>query len=248
MATENVLEGRTVLITGARRGLGRALVEEALHRGASRVYAATRTPFDHPDARVIRLILDVADRSSIERSGAQVPELDILINNAAVGRYDDLTDLGVLEDHLQANVLGPLTLTNALLQALSARRGAVVNLGSLSAFANLPVMPSYSISKAALLSLSQAQRALLAQRGIRVHAVLAGPMDTDMTRELAIPKTAPSLVATAVFDGVQRGDEEIFPDPVSVQFEASWNSGPLKAFERANATLLPAADYATPRG
>lgn len=248
METEKALEGRAVLITGARRGLGRALVEEALDRGASRVYAATRVPFDHPDARVTRLILDVADRFSIEQAAAQVPELDILINNAAVGRYDDLTDLGMLEDHLQVNVLGPLTLTNALLHALSARHGAVVNLGSISALANLPVMPSYSISKAALLSLSQAQRALLAQHGIRVHAVLAGPMDTDMTRELAIPKTAPSLVATAVYDGLQRGDEEIFPDPVSVQFEESWNNGPHKAFERANAAFLPAADYATPRG
>lgn len=248
MATDNSLEGRTILVTGARRGLGRALVEEALDRGATRVYAATRTPFDHPDARVTRLTLDVADPRSIERSAAQVPELDILINNAAVGMYDDLTDLGMLENHLKVNVVGPLTLTNALLHALRARSGTVVNLGSIAALANLPIMPSYSISKAALLSLSQAHRGLLARHGIRVHAVLAGPIDTDMTRELAIPKTAPTLVASAVYDGLQRGDEEIFPDPVSVQFEEAWNNGPLKAFERANAAFLAPAEYATPRG
>jgi hypothetical protein len=69
-----------------------------------------------------------------------------------------------------------------------------------------------------------------------------------MTRALAIPKTAPSVVASAVYDGLQRGDEEIFPDPVSVQFEEAWNNGPLKAFERANAALLAPAEYATPRG
>ncbi|WP_159605416.1 SDR family NAD(P)-dependent oxidoreductase [Agromyces humi] len=248
MATDNSLEGRTILVTGARRGLGRALVEEALDRGATHVYAATRTPFDHPDARVTLLRLDVADPRSIERSAAQVPELDLLINNAAIGMYDDLTDRGMLEHHLEVNVLGPLTLTNALLHALRARSGTVVNLGSIAALANLPIMPSYSISKAALLSLSQAQRGLLARHGVRVHAVLAGPIDTDMTRELAIPKTAPSLVASAVYDGLERGDDEIFPDPASQHFEEAWNNGPLKAFERANAAFLAPAEYAAPRG
>ncbi|MBM7503307.1 SDR family NAD(P)-dependent oxidoreductase [Agromyces aurantiacus] len=242
MTTDHSLDARTILITGARRGLGRALLEEALDRGAARVYAGVRTPFEHADPRVTPLLLDVADPLSIEHAAAQVPVLDLLINNAAMGGYDDLTDGRVLSEHLTANVLGPLTLTNALARALAARGGAVVNVGSLAALANLPVMPSYSISKAALFSLSQAQRALFARRGVRVHAVLSGPIDTDMTRDLAIPKTAPAQVAASIFDGVLRDAEEIFPDGFSARFEDGWNEGALKAFERANAALLPQAD------
>jgi NAD(P)-dependent dehydrogenase (short-subunit alcohol dehydrogenase family) len=241
MPNEHALERRTLLITGASRGLGRALVDGALERGAARVYAATRTVFAHPDARVTRLELDVADQGSIDDVAAQAPDVDILINNAALGLFDDLTDPGVLEEHLSVNLLGPVRLTNALVASLAARGGAVVNVGSIAALANLPVMASYSVSKAALLSVSQAQRGLLAARGIRVHAVLAGPMDTDMTSALDIPKSAPSVVAAAIYDGLARGADEIFPDPVSVQFEQGWNNGQLKAFERANAALLEPA-------
>ena len=109
---------------------------------------------------------------------------------------------------------------------------------SIAAVAALPVMPAYSISKAAALSLSQSQRALLARRGVRVHAVLAGPVDTDMTRDLDIPKAAAASVAVAILDGVQNQQEEIFPDPMSAALAPSWRAGPVKPLERANAGLL----------
>ena len=232
MNTEQSLDGSVVLITGANRGLGRALVDEALARGAAHVHAGARSPLDHPDPRVTWLPLDLDRPESI-------PDLDLLVNNAAIGLYDDLADVGVLSQHLRVNVLGPAALTNAVLDALARRGGAVVDVGSLAGLANLPVMPSYSVSKAALVSLAQAQRALFARRGVRVHLVLAGPMDTDMTASLTIPKTAPTEVAAAIFDGVGRGAEEIFPDALSAELEDGWAAGPLKALERANAALLP---------
>jgi hypothetical protein len=68
-----------------------------------------------------------------------------------------------------------------------------------------------------------------------VHAVLAGPIDTDMVRDLDIPKASPASVAKAVLDGVERGDEEIFPDPWSAEVGAGWGDGLVKALERANA-------------
>jgi hypothetical protein len=105
------------------------------------------------------------------------------------------------------------------------------------------VMPSYSISKAAAVSLTQSQRSLLARHGIRVHLVLAGPIDTDMSRQLAIPKADPQTVAAAIFDGALRGDEEIFPDPLSAPLASGWDTGMTKTLERANAALLPAPDY-----
>ena len=110
----------------------------------------------------------------------------------------------------------------------------------MAAVAALPVIPAYSISKAAAFSLSQSLRALLAGRGVRVHAVLTGPVDTDMSRGLDVPKASPESVARAIFDGVENGEEDIFPDPMSPSMAESWRSGAVKALERQNAALVDA--------
>ena len=109
-----------------------------------------------------------------------------------------------------------------------------------TAFAAFPLIPAYSISKAAAFSLSQSLRALLAGRGVRVHAVIAGPVDTDMSRGFDAPKASPESVARAIFDGVERGEEEIFPDPASASMAESWRSGAAKALERRYAALVGA--------
>jgi NAD(P)-dependent dehydrogenase (short-subunit alcohol dehydrogenase family) len=116
-----------------------------------------------------------------------------------------------------------------------------VNGLSLAALASIPVMPAYSISKAAAFSLTQSLRALLAPRGVQVHAVLTGPVDTDMTRDLSVPKAAPASVAQAIFDGVAGGAEDIFPDPMSATLASSWATGAVKTLERDNAALVSAA-------
>jgi len=231
----------TILVTGANRGIGRALTEEALRRGAKRVYAGTRQPLAHADSRVTPLTLDVTDAAQIQAAVEKVESLDILINNAGLGLYDDLSDRAVLEQHLAVNLFGTYGMTQAFLPLLTRSRGAIVNVVSIAAFASLPVMSAYSISKAAAFSLSQSLRALLAGQGVSVHAVLAGPVDTDMTRGLDIPKASPESVARAIFDGVQNGDEDIFPDPMSESMAESWRSGAAKALERQNAALLQAA-------
>jgi NAD(P)-dependent dehydrogenase (short-subunit alcohol dehydrogenase family) len=102
---ESTFAGKTVLVTGANRGLGQALVEEALRRGATRVYAGTRQPFYHPDERVVPLPLDVTDDSQIQRAVGQVESLDVLINNAGMAVSDDLSDRTVLEQHLAVNLV-----------------------------------------------------------------------------------------------------------------------------------------------
>jgi NAD(P)-dependent dehydrogenase (short-subunit alcohol dehydrogenase family) len=232
---------KAVLVTGANRGIGKALVEEALRRGAKRVYAGTRQPLSHLDGRVTPLTLDVTNAAQIQAAVERVESLDILINNAGVALYDDLSDLAALERHLAVNLFGTYGVTQAFLPLLTRSRGAIVNAISLAAFAAVPVLPAYSISKAAAFSLSQSLRALLAGRGVRVHAVLTGPVDTDMTRGLDIPKSSPASVARAIFDGVEKGDEEIFPDPMSQSMAESWSSGAAKALERQNAALLATA-------
>jgi NAD(P)-dependent dehydrogenase (short-subunit alcohol dehydrogenase family) len=231
---------RAVLVTGANRGIGQALVEEALRRGAKRVYAGTRQPLTHSDERVTPLTLDVTDAAQTQAAVKSVESLDILINNAGLALYDDLSDRAALEQHLAVNLFGTYGVTQAFLPLLTRSRGAIVNVLSVTALAALPVIPAYSVSKAAAFSLSQSLRALLAGRGVSVHAVLAGPVDTDMNRGFDIPKSSPESVARAIFDGVEEGEEDIFPDPMSESMAESWRSGAAKALERENAAFVPA--------
>jgi NAD(P)-dependent dehydrogenase (short-subunit alcohol dehydrogenase family) len=229
---------KTVLVTGANRGLGRALVDQALTRGAKRVFAAARQPIVVPDERVTPLILDVTDPAQIEQASASVEALDILINNAGVSVADDLSDRSAFEQHLAANLYGTLDVTQAFLPSLTRAGGAVVNVISLGAVAAVPVLPAYSVSKAASLSPTQSLRALLAGRGVSVYAVMPGPIDTDMVRALEIPKTPPEDVARATLDGVERGEQEIFPDPLSQSLAARWRAGVAKELERQNAAMV----------
>jgi NAD(P)-dependent dehydrogenase (short-subunit alcohol dehydrogenase family) len=241
---ESTFAGKAVLVTGANRGLGQALVEEALTRGAKRVYAGARQPFSHPNARVAPVVLDVTDETQIERAVGQVESLDVLINNAGVAISDDLSDRAVIEQHLAVNLFGPWSLTQALLPLLTRTNGAVVNVLSTAAAAALPIIPSYSISKAAAWSLSQSLRALLAPSGVSVHAVLAGPINTEMSQGFPVPKASTESVARAIFDAVQAGEDDIFPDPMSATLAESWQAGPVKEMERQNAALVAAEPIA----
>jgi NAD(P)-dependent dehydrogenase (short-subunit alcohol dehydrogenase family) len=231
---------RTVLITGANRGIGQALVGEALRRGAKRVYAGTRQPLAHLDGRVTPLPLDVTNAAQTQAAVERVESLDILINNAGLALQDDLSDRAAIERHLAVNLFGPYDVTQAFLPLLTRSRGSIVNVLSVAALAALPIIPAYSISKAAAFSLSQSLRALLAGRGVRVHAVLTGPVDTDMSRGFDVPKASPESVARAIFDGVEKGEEDIFPDPMSESMAESWRGGAVKALERQFAALVEA--------
>jgi NAD(P)-dependent dehydrogenase (short-subunit alcohol dehydrogenase family) len=233
------IANKAVLVTGANRGIGKALVEEALGRGAKRVYAGTRQPMVHSDGRVTPLTLDVTSVSQIQRAVEEVDSLDVLINNAGVAIYDDLSNLDVIEQHLAVNFLGPLKVTRAFLPLLRRSKGAIVNNLSLVGLAALPVIPSYSISKAAAFNMTQSLRALLAGQGVTVHAVVLGPIDTDMNRGFEIPKASPESAAQHIFDGLEKGEEDIFPDPASASIAEGWRNGVVKALERQFSAFVP---------
>jgi NAD(P)-dependent dehydrogenase (short-subunit alcohol dehydrogenase family) len=235
---------KAVLVTGANRGIGQALVNEALRQGASRVYAGTRQPLAHPDPRVTPLTLDVTSAAQVQAAADQIGSLEILINNAGVFLPDDLGDRAALDRHLAVNFFGTYVMIQAFLPALTRSRGAIVNNVSLAALAPIPLTPAYSISKAAAFNLTQSLRILLAARGVRVHAVLTGPVDTEMMAALDIPKASPESVARAIFDAVDNGEEDIFPDPLSASLADSWRNGAAKALERQNAALVPTAPAA----
>jgi NAD(P)-dependent dehydrogenase (short-subunit alcohol dehydrogenase family) len=228
----------TVLVTGANRGLGKALVEEALRRGAKRIYAGARQPFVHANRGVRPLTLDVTDAAQIGAAVEKVDTIDILINNAGISLQNDLSDRAALERLLAVNLFGTYDVTMAFLPVLARPRSAIVNVLSLASVAAVPFDSLYSISKAAAFSLSQSLRALLAGRGVSVHVVLPGPLDTDMTLGLDIPKASPASAARAIFDGLEKGEEEIFPDPMSESVAEGWRNSTVKALERQFAAYI----------
>jgi NAD(P)-dependent dehydrogenase (short-subunit alcohol dehydrogenase family) len=216
----------------------------ARHRGTQtrseeglRGYAKRRTAKRR--SRVTPLTLDVTKTEQIQAAVEKVESLDILINNAGLALYDDLSDRAALEQSLATNLYGPYGVTQAFLPLLTSSRGAIISVLSLSSIAAVPFSPAYSISKAAAFSLSQSLRALLAGRGVKVPVVLPGPVDTDMTRDLDISKAPPGSVARAIFDGVEKGEEDIFPDPMSASIADSWRNGAAKGLERQFAALVP---------
>ena len=233
------ITNKTVLITGANRGIGQALVNEALRRGAKRVYAGTRSTLENADPRVTPLILDVTNDAQIARAACDVEALDVLINNAGVAIYDDLSNPDVIEKHFAVNLFGILKVTRGFLPLLARSKGAIVNNLSLVALAPLPVVPAYSISKAAALSMTQSLRAYLTGHGVTVHAAIIGPTDTDMNRGFNIPKASPESTARGIFDGLERGEQEIFPDPASQSVAEGWRSGVAKALEGQFTGFVP---------
>ena len=241
---------KTVLVTGANRGVGEALVKEALNRGVKRVFAGTRSTLTNTDPRVTALTLDVTNASQIQRAVDEIAALDVLINNAGISIYDDLTDLDaihltdldVIQKQLDVNLLGLLRVTRAFLPLLIRSKGAVVNILSMASIAPVAVLPGYSISKAAALSLTQSLRALLARQGVGVHGVILGAIDTDMSRDFDLPKVSPESAAVGIFDGLENGEEDIFPDPTSRPLADGWRTGVAKALERRiNAVVLEGA-------
>ncbi len=246
------IKGTVALVTGANRGIGRALTEALLNRGVKKVYAAVRAPRsmdDLLDHRVVPLRLDVTDAHQIRAVAEAAGDVELVFNNAGVALATALVGSAVLDKarrEMEVNYFGPLQLLQELAPALAGNGGgAVVNIGSAAALSNVPFLPTYSASKAALHSLTQAARVLLGAQGTAVFGVYAGPVDTDMVRALELPKTAPRAVAEAVLDGIEAGQEDIYPDPFAMDFGRRFEASP-KAAERQIAAMAAAMSTGSP--
>jgi NAD(P)-dependent dehydrogenase (short-subunit alcohol dehydrogenase family) len=207
-------------VTGSNRGLGRALVDGLLACGVTRLYAASRAGTPHPDARVIPIRLDVTNPAQIAAAATAARDATLLINNAgSLASYSVLTaDRTQLAQDLDINFHGPLALVRAFLPALElAKDATIVNVLSVVSLASMPGIGGYSASKAAAWSLTQSLRGELRAKGVRVHAVFPGPIDTDMIRAMDMPKTGATDVARAILDGLAAGVDDIAPDPMSAE-------------------------------
>ena len=236
------IQGSIALVTGANRGLGKALVSALLEAGAAKVYAAARDErkVRAEDPRVVPLALDTTKPEQIAVAAEKASDITLLVNNAGVlNSHDVLTaSPAEIDADFRTNVYGTLAIIKAFLPVLErAPAGATIaNVLSLTSLASFPPLGGYSASKAAAYSITQALRPALKGKQIDILAVLPGPIDTDMVKDLPIPKSAPADVAAAILVGVERGDEEIFPDPMAQQLGAVWRTGP-KDLERALANL-----------
>jgi NAD(P)-dependent dehydrogenase (short-subunit alcohol dehydrogenase family) len=238
------VKGSTAVVTGANRGLGRAIVEALLARGATRVYAAARRlesvqDLAAADSRVRPLQVDLTSPDQIAQAARLASDATLLINNGGSLAFADplAGDLAAIESDLRTNFIGTLSLTRALVPVIERNGGgAVVNVLSLVVFGAVPAMGGYSASKAAAASVTQSLRALLRDRKISVHGVFPGAVDTDMIRGFEIPKTAPADVAAAILGGIEANEENIFPDGMAQGGYQAWREDP-SAFERQMASL-----------
>lgn len=238
------IKDSVALVTGANRGIGRAYIEALLAQGALRIYAAARnlSTLDAVVAldknRIHPVKLDVTREADALAAAAQARDVNLLINNAAILNLGGSMDVALtaLRSSMETNFFGTLNVTRAFAPALEKNHGAVVNMLTLVALVSMPALSAYNASKAAALSLTQSLRADLGKRGITVHGVFPGAVDTDMIRGFEMAKTAPSDIARAVLAAVAAGDEDIFPDPMSQQVYAAWRQDP-KAVERQFASM-----------
>ncbi|WP_186191737.1 SDR family oxidoreductase [Burkholderia gladioli] len=223
------LEGSVVFITGANRGLGLELAKQALARGAAKVYAGARDPATVTLPGVIPIQLDVTRPEQAEAAARECGDVTVLINNAGIGRLGSLLSdegLPVLREQLETNLIGVLNVTRAFAGVLGRNGGGeLLNMLSILSWANSPMIAGYAVSKAAAWALTNGLRHELRAQGTQVTGFHAGYIDTDMIRQLGVPKARPEDVIRTTLDALEAGEEEVLVDETTRQVKQGLSSG-----------------------
>jgi len=231
-----VMNDKIALVTGANRGIGKAILEEALRRGASKVYAAVRDiasaqPLvaEHGE-RVVPVRLDLDDPASITAAAETATDVDVVVNNAGVLKLKSALDedaVETLQFEMNANVYGLMRVARAFASVLKSNGGgAIVQLNSVASVKTFADFATYCASKAASYAITQGLRESLHKQGTHVASVHPGPIQTDMGKEAGFGDEAssPSLVATAIFDAISAGHFHVWPDPLAKEMGAAYQS------------------------
>jgi len=238
------IKGSTALVTGANRGIGKAIVEQLSQAGANKIYAAVRDPksVSYNSDKIEVVPLDITDHDAVRALADKLTDVDLLVNNAGINRmaaFAASDDLNAARDEMEVNYFGTLAVCKAFAPVLKNNDGgAIVNMLSILARVNLPLMGSLCASKAAGLSMVQGLRAELAAQQTAVIAVMPGAVDTDMSKDFPPPKMPASDVAKAIAEGVEQGLEEIYPGEMASGLQQGLNADP-KAVEKELAGYLP---------
>jgi NAD(P)-dependent dehydrogenase (short-subunit alcohol dehydrogenase family) len=212
------VKASVALVTGANRGIGRAITQELLARGAAKVYAGARDPATLEDPRLTPVALDVTDPARFGELARELQDVTLVINNAGIARMDSPLQ-ATLEDaraQLETNYLSLISSTQAFAPVLAANGGgAFVNVLSVASWVASPTMATYAASKAAAWGFTNAARIELKSQGTQVVGVHVGFVDTDMTAALEVDKVSPQQVAAAALDALESGSPEALADDFS---------------------------------
>lgn len=246
------IEDKTVLITGANRGIGKAYAEAFLEGGAKKIYLGVRDPKTVEEftaqapEKLVPIKLDVTNEAEIKAAAEKADDVEILINNAGILHMD--TSMDSVADNarkeFEVNFIGPLLMTQAFAPVLKKNGGGVlITVSSIAGHVTFPGFASYCASKYAAQSLILSHRLDLKEQGTHVIGVYPGPIETDMTNGVHMDKFSPSLVTQATIAAIKNGDEEVFPDPTSQELYATFRKDP-KMVEAAMAEMLKEAKEA----
>jgi NAD(P)-dependent dehydrogenase (short-subunit alcohol dehydrogenase family) len=221
------IQGATAVVTGANRGLGRALAAELIDRGAT-VWAGARTPgsIDLPGAKPVHI--DITDQASVEAAARAAGDATILINNAGSATGADVLDgdWQLLHDELELHYFGTLRVTRQFAPIIERNGGgAVLNILSVLSWLGSQRLGGYAVAKSAEWSMTNSLRLQLAPRGISVAGLHVGFMETAMARGFAGPKTSPEEVARLAIDGLEAESPEIVIDERSRAVQATLSDG-----------------------
>lgn len=224
------LENAVVLITGANRGLGLEFAKQALAAGARKVYAAARNPASITLPGVIPVQLDVTNPADITRVAEQYPDITLLINNAGVAEIGGIllpeADQ-MLQRQMEVNVFGPLRLSQALAPVLAANGGGgIINVLSIASWITGPLLATYSVTKSAAWSMTNALRQELQAQQTQVLGLHVGFIDTDLTKDLDVPKVTPAAVVEATFAGLEQDAHQVLADDLTRQVHAALSGYP----------------------
>jgi len=234
------MKNKVVLITGANGGLGSVFVEKILELNPSKIYCTARDSKNLEDIKALSNIveiiqMDITSKESINKAVSKIGTLDVLINNAGVNSNMKLFDDSFYD--LEVNLKGTVNLTQALFEKLKNSKGTVINITSVLALVNLPVLSSYCVSKSALHSFTQALRAEFGLFGGEVYDVLPGPIETKMTEGSPMQKTKPEDIVDTVLASINDKEFEIYPDEFSQMVKQRLEKEPKKLIEEFSMSL-----------